>query len=219
MVQSARGSSAMTSRGAFGRRRGGGRYSIAVATLKLALPLLALVVTVAILAWPEMGGEEARISLKPAKVTAEDATMLRMANARFVGTDEQDRPFTITSAETNQASATAPTVFLTTPRADLTTRTGSWMVADAKQGIYARDKRQLDLAGDVMVLRDTGDEFRTAAASIDLVTGTAWGTDPVEGQGPSGHVTADGFKMIDRGERILFTGKARVVLRRVNPGS
>jgi lipopolysaccharide export system protein LptC len=45
-----------------------------------------------------------------------------------------------------------------------------------------------------------------------LVAGAAQGNQPVAAQGPFGTLTADGFRLTDRGQVVLFTGKARVVL-------
>ena len=35
----------------------------------------------------------------------------------------------------------------------------------------------------------------------------------MEGQGPFGYLKAEGFRITDKGGRILFTGKARLELR------
>jgi len=49
-----------------------------------------------------------------------------MLNARYVGVDEQQRPYVVTSALATRESAHAPQTDLQTPKADMTTANGSW---------------------------------------------------------------------------------------------
>ena len=46
-----------------------------------------------------------------------------------------------------------------------------------------------------------------------FAAGTARGDKAVEGQGPFGHISAQGFEILDKGGRIVFSGKARLELR------
>ena len=43
--------------------------------------------------------------------------------------------------------------------------------------------------------------------------GTAEGDDPITGQGPFGTVAAQGFRILDRGDTIIFTGHTRMLIR------
>ncbi len=70
----------------------------------------------------------------------------------------------------------------------------------------------LELNGDVTLFHDQGFELRTETARFDLEAGTARGTESVEGQGPFGTLVSEGFRVLDRGERILFTGRSRAVI-------
>ena len=42
--------------------------------------------------------------------------------------------------------------------------------------------------------------------------GTAESDDATSGQSPGGNVQGEGFRLFDRGARIVFTGKAKAVL-------
>jgi len=42
--------------------------------------------------------------------------------------------------------------------------------------------------------------------------GSAEGDDPIEGHGPFGTIVAEGFRIENQGEVIVFTGKARLLL-------
>jgi lipopolysaccharide export system protein LptC len=48
--------------------------------------------------------------------------------------------------------------------------------------------------------------------------GEASGDKPVTGQGPVGTIRSAGFRILERGKRVIFTGKSRLVLYRTTQG-
>ncbi len=183
-----------------------------VAYLKLMLPAVALLIVTLILAWPQIVRDDNRVRFGGGRISADDAESLRMINARYVGVDNQQHPYVVTAALATRESAHAPRTDLQTPKADLTTTGGAWVEVNAETGIFHNMSRLLDLAGDVSVFHDGGTEFHTARAQVDLNAGSASGDDPVAGQGPTSTVTAEGFRLYDRGAVVIFTGKTHLVL-------
>ena len=64
----------------------------------------------------------------------------------------------------------------------------------------------------VQDLDDDGYEFQTEEARIDFRIGAASGDTPVKGHGPFGTVDAEGFRIVESGNRIIFNGKSRLVI-------
>jgi len=64
----------------------------------------------------------------------------------------------------------------------------------------------------VNLFHDRGYELRTAAADIFIKQGIARGNKPVLGHGPLGTIRSTGFRILDSGRRVLFTGKSRLIL-------
>lgn len=196
-----------------------------VSFLKVALPLVALILLGLVLAWPRLVPDPREFRLggggggAPIVSTGEAETS-RMLKPRFVGVDESNQPFAVTADAATHAGS-ADRILLAAPKADVTTSDGSWVSVEAREGLYDRLKQTLGLRGEVAVFHDAGYEFHTSAADIDMMAGTATGTAPVQGQGPFGHLTAEGFQILDKGARILFTGKSKVELRpdAVRPGT
>lgn len=187
--------------------------SRAVTVLKVTLPLIALVLLGLVLAWPQLNPDPREFRLTSTNLGTDIATdASRMMKPRFVGTDEDNQPFSVV-AETATHAGSADRILLASPKADVTTKDGSWVAVNAKEGLYDRLASTLGLRGDVQVFHDAGYEFRTEAADIDMGKGTAVGDKPVEGQGPFGHLQAQGFQILDKGGRIVFTGKAHLELR------
>ena len=199
-----------------GLRRFDTRYSRFVILMKLALPLVAILLIGLIVAWPQLLGRDAGFRLSYANVQPEEAEKLRMAKARYVGTDDQNRPYRIAAEQAIQPTPESEHVNLKGPTADMTLADGTWLALTAEEGVYRQKIRRLDLAGSVNLFHDSGYEFRTASAQIDFGAGVASSDTPVEAQGPGGVLKAKGFRMLDKGARVLFTGKAHLVL---HPGA
>ncbi len=188
--------------------------SRAVTVLKVTLPLIALVMLGLVLAWPQLNPDPREFRLGSTNNLGADIATdaSRMLRPRFVGTDENNQPFTVV-AETATHAGSADRILLVSPKADVTMKDGSWVAVNAKEGLYDRIAQTLGLRGQVQVFHDAGYEFQTEAADVDMSAGAAAGDKPVEGQGPFGLLKADGFKILDKGGRIVFTGKARLELR------
>ncbi len=188
--------------------------SRAVTFLKVTLPLIALVLLGLVLAWPRLNPDPREFRLGAGDITATvDADSSRMIKPRYVGLDENNQPYAVVAETAIQAAGSSDRVLLARPKADVTLKDGSWVAVDAREGLYDRVRQTLGLRGQVHVFHDAGYEFMTESADLDMQAGTASGDAPVEGQGPFGHLRAEGFRILDKGGRILFTGKARLELR------
>ena len=67
------------------------------------------------------------------------------------------------------------------------------------------------MTGAVNLFHDSGFEVRTETAQIDLKNGAATGNAFVEGQGPFGHLSGEGFHLLNKGKTIYFKGKSKLI--------
>jgi len=187
------------------------RYSRFVRMMKVFLPIVALLLIALVLIWPQLKSEDHRFMIGFSGIEAREAADLNMVNARYMGVDNNNQPFSITADIAKNLSFDAETVELEMPKADMTLDDGSWLVLTAETGKYSQNARTLDLSGLVNLYHDSGYEIRTKVVDIDLASGEARGTESVVGHGPFGQLEAQGFVLKDLGARILFTGKSRLV--------
>jgi lipopolysaccharide export system protein LptC len=187
-------------------------YGRFVGLAKILLPTIATALIAIVVVWPELSEQENRFRLGPAKIDRSEAKKLRMINARFMGVDVSKRPFTVTVDSADQANPDSSDIVLVSPKADILLENGVWIALTATDGNFDREDQILELTGNVNLFHDSGYEFSTESAVLDLTAGDATGTEPVEGQGPFGHLSAEGFKIYNRGERIKFTGKAKLTI-------
>jgi lipopolysaccharide export system protein LptC len=185
------------------------RFLVSIA--KRLLPAAALALLAAVALWPEFDSAADRGRVAFRRVTQARPDALRIVDPRYQGVDEQNRPYTVTAAVATQAS-NDDLVNLQVPRADLLMTDGSWVYIEAREGRFDKPRNHLDLNGRVTVHHDDGTQFVTETAAVDLTAGAAAGDQPVAAQGPFGTLTAQGFRLIDRGQVVIFTGQARAVL-------
>lgn len=189
-----------------------GRSSRLVMLMKLLLPAIAAGLIGLIVAWPQLRTGDTRFRPGSARINPGEADVVRMTNARFQGADERGQPYVVTSVSATQPTGSASVVLMDAPKADIATDDGSWIALTADSGIYYRDLHKVDLSGAVNIFHDQGYEFRSQSAVIDLKAATASGNQRVEGQGPFGQIAAEGFQILERGHRLIFTGRTRLVM-------
>src|SRR5207253_966968 len=80
-------------------------------------------------------------------------------------------------------------------------------------GVYQSQAQLLDLFGNVALAHENGTRFVTNTARLDIGHNAAEGRDPVEGHGPSGDIKSQGFRIYDKGDTVIFTGKSDMLLK------
>lgn len=173
---------------------------------------MALALVAAITIWPQLQVMDTSfsIALSNAKLSTKEG--LSMVNARFVGVDLKKQPFSITADIAKNLLKDITQIELEMPKADITVSDGSWLVLTANSGVYNQKRKFLNLEGAVNLFHDSGYEFKTKKANIDLNQGIAISNEPVKGQGPFGQLQAEGFRIENKGNKISFSGKSKLIL-------
>jgi lipopolysaccharide export system protein LptC len=188
------------------------RHSFMVATMRLALPVIAAGLLAALALWSKLGFDTERFVLAVTTGASQRIESMSMNNAHFEGIDDKKRPFTLTAKTATQLDATGDVIDLVQPQADMTMETGAWMTVSSDKGLYHRKAQLLDLGGEVNLFQDQGYEMHTHNMHVDLGKKTATGHEAVQGQGPSGDLTAEGIQVEDGGKRLLLLGRSHLVL-------
>ena len=187
-------------------------YSKFVHWMKVLLPTAAVVMLIFIITWPHFQIKDSRfrIGFTTLKLTGnQDKSMI---NPRFLGTDKKTKPFSVTADIAKNIMVDASVVELEMPKADITLPDGSWLVLTADTGVFDKNRKMLELRKKVNLFHDSGYEFRTSSTDVDLSKGLAVGNKPISGQGPFGSLESEGFRLIDKGRIIHFTGKSKLIM-------
>ncbi|MGE0258928.1 MAG: LPS export ABC transporter periplasmic protein LptC [Alphaproteobacteria bacterium] len=188
------------------------RHTWRVAVLKRVLPAIGVSLLLLIAMWPRLVPlwERMRFSFPP--IDLRDAQELRMVNPRYSGIDREGRPFVVTAASGRQIPDRQDLMSLQAPVAEIKLRSGAKVWATSISAVYQSQANMLDLFGDVTVTHQDGTRFLTQSARVNVAQDAAEGSDPVSGHGPAGEIKAQGFRIIDKGDTIIFTGRADMLL-------
>lgn len=193
------------------------RYSRRVALLRLLLPALGVALLLLVAAWPRLGPLLESVRLAVPAIDLRAARELTMVDPRYDGLDRRNRPYSVTAAVARQIPDRNDLLALKLPKAHMMMAHGDPVVITAAVGMYQSQAQLLDLSGGVDLVRRDGTRFRTATAHLNFADNTADGHDNVVGQGPQGDVTGQGFKIRDKGDTVIFTGKSTLFLKSARP--
>jgi lipopolysaccharide export system protein LptC len=198
------------------------RHSRRVARLRIALPVLAIMLIAALFIWPALSGR--RIINLPSHISLPQLTM---EQPRFTGTDEQNRPYQLQAARATQVAHELTQVDLVAPQASISAPDGTPLVGQATIGRFDQTRKRLWLGGDVVLDQTpaptpstTGQStpttatmrFTTSELFADLTARTIWGDKPAKVTGSFGSIEGQGFRIFDGGKVLLFTGASRAIL-------
>lgn len=187
------------------------RRARVVAAMRLVLPAIAALLLATLALWSRFGLDTTSFRLSMDSIDLNNLDTLAMSNAHFEGMDDKNRPFSISAEKATQVTQDADTIDLTQLQADMTMSDGAWLSLTSDSGRLQRSKQLLDLLGQVNLFQDQGYELHTRDVNVDLSRNSAIGKSPVQGQGPSGEVTADGIMVLNSGARIVFLGHTHIV--------
>jgi lipopolysaccharide export system protein LptC len=195
------------------------RYSRRVALLKRVLPAIGLLLLLLVAVWPRLGPLLESVRLSFPAIDLREGRELRMINPRYAGIDRLNRPYVVTSAVGRQVPSRDDLMALERPKAEMTVHGGASIVVTSETGVYQSQAQLLDLFHDVNLVHENGTRFRTQSAHVEVASSAAEGHDPVDGHGPSGDITAQGFRILDKGDTIIFTGKSHLLLKGTKPSA
>lgn len=151
-------------------------------------------------------------------VTAQEAERvqaaeIRIVDARFLGRDSRGRQFEMRAREAVRVPSDPGAVRLFNPTLTVNRADGRPVTVTSRDG-YWNDRDQVARMTGGVVLTDPtqGYLFRTEEAVADTRADTVTGSQPVEGEGPFGHISAQSFAVYDQGARIVFSGQVRTHL-------
>lgn len=192
--------------------RSGKGYTRFVRSMRLLLPLAALVMTVVIVVWPDMEEKVVPLALEDVLPDQSESVRNELLSPRFESTDQDQQPYTITAARAIQSQDNPELVQLEQPMADMLMKDGAWIAIEAKNGVYEQNADRLFLHGAVKLFHDRGYQLETDELRVDMKTRQAWSDKPVQAQGPEATLEAAGLEGAAGDGVLIFTGPAKLVL-------
>ncbi len=187
--------------------------SLMVRRLRVALPVLAMVLVIAFFATSRRDGGVDEVFLEDFKNLDAAPQELQMASPTFEGIDGKGKPFEITAAEANRQAENQKLIDLKNPRA-VTDSRGEKTIVEANKGAYASDEKRLELSDAVTLKHAVGAEtytFNTTAATVLLDVEEVQTDVEVTGANASGDtLRADRMRAYQSEGRVVFEGNVKM---------
>ncbi|MCX7304028.1 MAG: LPS export ABC transporter periplasmic protein LptC [Hyphomicrobiales bacterium] len=184
------------------------RHSRRVRTLKVILPLAALVMATGFVGYSFMA------TPVQTAVKSEDAAFtegkLVMNSPKLEGFTRDGRPYTVTATRATQAVDKQDTIVLDGIDAKMPVEKDNWARVEAVGGTYDRTANTLDVQTDILVTTTDGMVAKLKSAFLDINGGSLKSTTPVDIQSHGSRVTADSMTVHDNGKLVVFETKVRV---------
>ena len=186
------------------------RYSTHI---QIALPFLALVVVMAGLVWPLLTGEVVRMPVGRTPLVGDRTDYASLDRPRLSGLDRTDRPYSLAAERATQRGRDDTMIDLTGPRIEMTAPNGRRIAVWSDTGRFDRTESHMDFAGNVTARDDRGNAVVAERLRVDPRAGSMISDRPIHGDGPDGEVDAEGIEVRGHGDRVIFTGRVRLLLR------
>lgn len=187
-------------------------YSFFVRGMQVLLPVLALGIVVVVMAWPKM--DDAITAIPREEIIPQKTGQNELLNPRFESADDKGHPYIITAARAVQEMGDSETVQMDKPVAELDLGRNEKISGNAAQGTYFQQDEILKLEGDITLRHSNGYTLNTTLLDIALKTGTATTTRAVTILGPDAKLVSAGMKADNMTGIIVFTGPARLTLKK-----
>jgi len=194
-------------------------YTWFVRVLRLALPLLALVLIGIVIA--RLMSDPQKPTLTTADLPQDEKTMagrIEMVAAKYQGMDGAGRAYTIAADTASRDTQNANAVLLQNPAADLVMPNGDKIAVRADRGRYDTVTADIRLQDNVVLTHDDGYEMHLHDIEGNVKTRTAMTGEAVFLQGPAGKLAAAGMDIRDGGDMIVFQGPIALTLYNLDKG-
>ena len=187
------------------------RYSVFVKFMKGALPIAALALGVAVLAYALQPRDLGRMALTFERLGRVEGD-LAMIKPRLTGVDNDGLPFVITASRATQESRGSDRVRLEDVGADISLKDGTALHVTAGQGVVDTKTHVLEVSGGMHITSQDGYDAKTQSAVADLRAGTVHGEHGVDAEGAMGHVRADRFALNRDSKQLKFDGHVHMII-------
>ena len=188
------------------------KYSFLIKSLKyflifLSLIILTLLVIKGIL---QRGNNNKSIITFESEEINSTAQILK--NPLFMGLDKKQQPFKISADKAIRYNVNENIFNLEEPTGEIETNSEKFFVF-GNSGVFDNNKQTLVIKGEVEFTNKISMEFKTAEAKFDFKKQVLIGDKLVVGKKKDSTIKSQGFKIFNKENKIIFTGKSHLSLK------
>ncbi len=189
-------------------------YSRFVKTMRLVLPLIAIILISIITILPKMKNQLVVIPKEDlVSQNSNDIGENELLNPNFETIDSNQNPVQVTADRALQNQKNPNLLKLDSPKANLKTKDGSNIQINALNGAYEQETEKLFLQNNVIIKHESGYQLNAEELRIDMKTRQAFSDKNVTIDGPAASIESVGLQgSMDDGV-LTFKGPAKLVLK------
>ncbi|MBD22265.1 MAG: LPS export ABC transporter periplasmic protein LptC [Alphaproteobacteria bacterium] len=134
-----------------------------------------------------------------------------LSNPLFMGLDKKKKPFKISALKATRFNDNQDEFNLENPKGEIETETEKFFMK-GNYGVYNSKSQILKVEGNVNLTNMSSLEFITSEAFFDFKKELLFSNVSVTGKKDGSFITAEGFKILNKKNKIIFTGKSKLIL-------
>jgi len=187
------------------------KYSIIINSLKYFLISISIVILIFL-----------AIKITPTKIDVQSTVSFEnesfasasqiLSKPLFMGLDKKKKPFKVSALRATRYNDNQDEFNLEKPLGEIETNSEKFFM-NGDFGVYNKKSQLLTVEGDVNLTDKKSMEFKTSKAFFDFKKEVLFSNTDVIGKKKHSLIKAEGFKIFNKENRIIFTGKSKLILR------
>ena len=187
------------------------KYSIIINSLKYFLISISIVILIflAIKITPTKTNIQSTVSFENERFSSASQIL---SKPLFMGLDKKKKPFKVSALRATRYNNNQDEFNLEKPMGEIETNSEKFFM-NGDFGVYNKKSQLLTVEGDVNLTDKISLEFKTSKAFFDFKKEILFSNTDVIGRKRHSLIKAEGFKILNKKNKIIFTGKSKLILR------
>ena len=187
------------------------KYSIIINSLKYFLIFISIVILIllAIKITPTKTDVKSTVNFENERFSSASQIL---SKPLFMGLDKKKKPFKVSALKATRYNNNQDEFNLEKPMGEIETNSEKFFM-NGDFGVYNKKSQLLTVEGDVNLTDKISLEFKTSKAFFDFKKEILFSNTDVVGKKKQSLITAEGFKILNKKNKIIFTGKSKLILR------
>ena len=189
------------------------QYSIIVKSLKYFLLFLSIAIFTILIIKSVNQNSVNQNSLITYESEEVSSTTQVLKKPLFMGLDKKQQPFRISAQKATRFTSSDNIFNLDKPNGEIETNSEKFYIFGNK-GIYDNNNQTLLINGDVEFTNKNSIKFETSVAEFDFRKQILTGNESVIGRKNDSIIKSEGFKIINKENKVIFLGKSYLTLNK-----
>ncbi|MFL2662510.1 MAG: LPS export ABC transporter periplasmic protein LptC [Alphaproteobacteria bacterium] len=133
----------------------------------------------------------------------------------FMGLNKEEQPFKVTASKATRFKEETNTFYLENPIGEILIDNDKYYLS-GNNGVYDKNIQELKINGDVKFNNKLDLKFSTTEVFFDFKKQVLFGDKAVSGYRNNTKIDSQGIKILNKENKIIFTGKTKLLLKNEN---